>query len=64
MNAASLVLLSVVESDVETLALEVVLISESTIVEINVRVDVIVDVELEGEGMTVTIAPFISPAHE
>ena len=56
MNAASLEL---VESDVDALVLEVVLISEFTIVEISVRVDVIVDVVLEGDGMTVTIAPFI-----
>ena len=61
MNAASLVL---VESDVDALVLEVVPNSEFTIVEINVRVDVIVDVVLEGDGMTVTIAPFIYPAHE
>ena len=61
MNTASLVL---VESDVDALVLEVVLNTESTIVESNVRVDVMVDVELEGDGMTVTTAPFIYPAHE
>ena len=64
MNAASSVLVSVVEADIEALVLEVVLISESTIVNNNVRVDVIVDVEPEGDGMTVTTAPFIYPAHE
>ena len=61
MNTASLVL---VESDVDALVLEVVPNTESTIVESSVRVDVMVDVELEGDGMTVTIAPFIYPAHE
>ena len=61
MNTASFVL---VESDVDALVLEVVPNTESTIVESNVRVDVMVDVELEGDGMTVTIAPFIYPAHE
>ena len=61
MNTASFVL---VESDVDALVLELVPNTESTIVESNVRVDVMVDVELEGDGMTVTIAPFIYPAHE
>ena len=64
MDAAPLVLRSVVESNVEALVLVVVLICEFGITNINVWVDVIVDVELGGDGMTVTIAPLINPSHE
>lgn len=63
MDAAPLVLMSVVESDVEALVLDVVRVSEFIIVEYNVRVDVTVDVELAGDGMTVMTAPFINPVH-
>lgn len=63
MDATPSVLMSVVESDVEALVSPVVLISDSIIVDLKVRVDVTVDVELGGDGMTVTIAPFISPSH-
>ena len=63
MDAASSVLMSVVESDVEALVSVVVPIFEFIIVDINVRVDVTVDVELGGDGMTVTAAPFINPSH-
>ena len=63
MDAAPLVLMSVVESDVESLISIGVLIFEFSIVDINVRVDVTVDVELGGDGMTVTSAPFINPSH-
>ena len=64
MDAASSVLMSVVEADVEVLISALVLISDFIIVDINVRVDVTVDVELEGDGMTVITAPFMYPAHE
>ena len=63
MNAAPSVLMSVFESDVEALVLEVVLVSEYIIVDDNVRVEVMVDVELEGDGKTVTVPPFIYPSH-
>ncbi len=63
MDAAPLVLTSAVEANVEALVLVVALISEFSIVNIDVWVDVIVDVELGGDGKTVTIAPLMNPSH-
>ena len=63
MDAAPSVLMSGVETDLEALVSVVVLILDSSIVDINVRVDVTVDAELERDGKTVTIAPLINPVH-